>query len=640
MKKIKFKTRAQWGYFRSAIIGTAIGMMIAPGIADLIREPDNDDSANKSGIKEQIQYCVDSILTAFAPGDRVKVIINGNVVAIAKNREEGEAAFKQARLNYNSDGIKPLWVDVSYEEVNKDNQEDKKLLRKMKTKKDDELVEVVTEGLTSCSRGDKKLAYTMRIDDYIVTLEKFDDVVSVLEKVQSSYDTNDDFRVGLKQPESKNVAMYEVEINEKLEDVERNVPDKIENTEETIDGVKEDEAPAEDSTEAATEAPAETESETTSKVEIPQFKRTFLTGSEPDATGEENAGEKVEEEQNSAESEETSEGRDEEGGEDAKEESTELSVDESNPEVVEAEAKLGSEDGIKYVGFSDRIYVVETYVNSSEIKDKDTVYNDVTTPIDESGVYVVVPGDCLSIIAEKVGMSEDKIKELNEGIEDDGDIYYDDRLNILVSTPPVEVMVEKQETYTEKYYADVEYQDDGNMYIGETSVVQEGSPGIHTVTDLVTYKGNLESDRKHIDEVVEVSAVAQVVLRGTKSKPTYMYPVTNWNVTSNFGYRWGRLHAGTDVGVPQGTTVRASRGGQVITAGWVGGYGNCVIIDHGDGVSTRYGHLSQVLVTVGQYVDQGDQIALSGNTGRSTGPHLHFEIRINGEAVDPLPYLE
>ena len=495
----------------------------------------------------------------------------------------------------------------------------------------------------------------------------FDDVVSVLEKVQSSYDTNDDFRVCLKQPESKNVAMYEVEINEKLEDVERNVPDKIENTEETIDGVKEDEsseetseansdntteaatdntseaateAPAEDSTEAATETPAEAEPETTSKVEIPQFKRTFLTGSEPDATGEENAEENATEGENSAENEETAEGENDEGDEGAKEESTEITVDESNPEVVEAEAKLGLEDGIKYVGFSDRIYVVETYVNSSEIKNKDTVYNDVTTPIDEEGVYVVVPGDCLSIIAEKVGMSEDKIKELNEGIEDDGDIYYDDRLNILVSTPPVEVMVEKQETYTEKYYADVEYQDDGNMYIGETSVVQEGSPGIHTVTDLVTYKGNLESDRKHIDEVVEVSAVAQVVLRGTKSKPTYMYPVTNWNVTSNFGYRWGRLHAGTDVGVPQGTTVRASRGGQVITAGWVGGYGNCVIIDHGDGVSTRYGHLSQVLVTVGQYVDQGDQIALSGNTGRSTGPHLHFEIRINGEAVDPLPYLE
>ena len=667
MKKIKFKTRAQWGYFRSAIIGTAIGMMIAPGIADLIREHDNNDSANKSGIKEKIQYCVDSISAAFAPGDRVKVIINGNVVAIAKNREEGEAAFKQARLDYNSDGIKSLWVDVSYEQVDKDNQEDKKLLKKMRTTKDDELVEAVTKGLDSCSQDDKKLAYTMRIDDYIVTMEKFDDVVSVLEKVQSSYDTNDDFRVCLKQPESKNVAMYEVEINEKLEDVERNVPDKIENTEETIDGVKEDEsseetseansdnttevatdntseaateAPAEDSTEAATETPAEAEPETTSKVEIPQFSRTLLTGSEPDATGEENAEENATEGENSAENEETAEGENDEGDEGAKEESTEITVDESNPEVVEAEAKLSSEDGIKYVGFSDRIYVVETYVNSSEIKDKDTVYNDVTTPIDESGVYVVVPGDYLSIIAEKVGMSEDKIKELNEGIEDDGDIYYDDRLNILVSTPPVEVMVEKQETYTEKYYADVQYQDDGNMYIGETSVVQEGSPGIHTVTDLVTYKGNLESDRKHIDEVVEVSAVAQVVLRGTKSKPTYMYPVTNWNVTSNFGYRWGRLHAGTDVGVPQGTTVRASRGGQVITAGWVGGYGNCVIIDHGDGVSTRYGHLSQVLVTVGQYVDQGDQIALSGNTGRSTGPHLHFEIRINGEAVDPLPYLE
>ena len=77
----------------------------------------------------------------------------------------------------------------------------------------------------------------------------------------------------------------------------------------------------------------------------------------------------------------------------------------------------------------------------------------------------------------------------------------------------------------------------------------------------------------------------------------------------------------------------------MITAGWVGGYGNCVMIDHGDGVVTVYGHLSEVLVSVGQYVDQGEQIALSGNTGRSTGPHLHFEIRVNGQATDAMPYL-
>ena len=282
---------------------------------------------------------------------------------------------------------------------------------------------------------------------------------------------------------------------------------------------------------------------------------------------------------------------------------------------------------------------METYVGKDQIKDRDTAFSEITAENDEESIYVVEPGDCLSIIAEKNNMSIDEIKELNPDIESDDDIYYDDRLNVTVPKAAVQILVEKQETYEEEYNAEVVYEDDNSMYIGETEVVQEGVPGKHIVTDLVTYKGDTETDREQLEENVQVAAVAQIVKRGTKSKPTYMFPVTNWNVTSNFGYRWGRLHAGTDVGVPIGTTVRASRGGQVITAGWVGGYGNCVIIDHGDGVATRYGHLSEVTVSVGQYVDQGEQIALSGNTGRSTGPHLHFEIRINGEAVDPLPYL-
>ena len=298
-----------------------------------------------------------------------------------------------------------------------------------------------------------------------------------------------------------------------------------------------------------------------------------------------------------------------------------------------------ADDGIKYVGFSETIQVMETYVNKEQIKDKDTAYNEMTAKNAEADIYIVEPGDCLSIIAEKTNMSVDEIKELNPSIESDDNLYYDDRLNITVPTAAVQVLVEKQETYQENYNEEVVYQDDDSMYIGETEVVQEGTPGSHIVTDLVTYKDDMECDREQLQETVEVAAVAQVVKRGTKSKPTYMFPVTNWNVTSNFGYRWGRLHAGTDVGVPTGTTVRASRAGQIITAGWLGGYGNCVIIDHGDGVCTRYGHLSEVTVSVGQYVDQGQQVALSGNTGRSTGPHLHFEIRINGEAVDPTPYL-
>jgi murein DD-endopeptidase MepM/ murein hydrolase activator NlpD len=252
----------------------------------------------------------------------------------------------------------------------------------------------------------------------------------------------------------------------------------------------------------------------------------------------------------------------------------------------------------------------------------------------------VESGDNLQYIADINNMTVEQLKELNPGIESDENLYYDDRLNVTVPTAAVQIIVQKQETYEESYNEDVVYEDDGDMYIGETEVVQEGSEGTHVVTDLVTYKNDIETDREQLQESVEVAAVAQIVKRGTKSKPTYMYPVTNWTVTSTFGYRWGRLHAGTDVGVPVGTTVRASRAGQVITAGWVGGYGNCVMIDHGDGVWTVYGHLSEITTSVGSYVNQGDQIALSGNTGRSTGPHLHFEIRVNGTATDATPYLE
>lgn len=299
-----------------------------------------------------------------------------------------------------------------------------------------------------------------------------------------------------------------------------------------------------------------------------------------------------------------------------------------------------ADDGIKYVGFSEVIQVMETYVGKDQITDKETAYQELTTENQEAAIYVVQPGDYLDLIADQNDLTVDELLEMNPGIKSDEDLYYDDRLNITVPRAAVQILVEKQETYRETYQEDVVYEDDENMFIGETEVVQEGSPGTHIVTDLVTYKDDMEYEREQLEETVEVAAVAEIVKRGTKSQPTYMYPVTVWTITSNFGYRWGRLHAGVDVGVPIGTTVRASRAGQVITAGWVGGYGNCVIIDHGDGISTRYGHLSEVTVSVGQYVDQGQQVALSGNTGRSTGPHLHFEIRINGEAVDPLPYLE
>ena len=110
-------------------------------------------------------------------------------------------------------------------------------------------------------------------------------------------------------------------------------------------------------------------------------------------------------------------------------------------------------------------------------------------------------------------------------------------------------------------------------------------------------------------------------------------------VTSEFGYRWGRLHAGIDIGAGYGAPIHAAKDGVVIFAGVQSGYGNCVVIDHGGGMATLYAHQSRMAVIVGQQVNAGDVIGYIGATGYATGPHLHFEVRIDGTPVNPLPYL-
>jgi murein DD-endopeptidase MepM/ murein hydrolase activator NlpD len=103
--------------------------------------------------------------------------------------------------------------------------------------------------------------------------------------------------------------------------------------------------------------------------------------------------------------------------------------------------------------------------------------------------------------------------------------------------------------------------------------------------------------------------------------------------------RWGTLHPGIDIGVPTGTPVHAAAAGTVQWCGWMSGYGNLVLIDHGGGYATAYGHNSRVIVSCGQVVAQGQVIAYSGCTGFCTGPHVHFEVRIDGTPVDPLGFL-
>jgi murein DD-endopeptidase MepM/ murein hydrolase activator NlpD len=169
-------------------------------------------------------------------------------------------------------------------------------------------------------------------------------------------------------------------------------------------------------------------------------------------------------------------------------------------------------------------------------------------------------------------------------------------------------------------------------------------------TTLASIRSDRDSTLAEIDALEQQSAALAARIREAQqrsSAPAVVAPsgsgVLGWPVsgpvTSGFGVRWGRMHEGIDIAVGEGTPVRAAAAGTVIYAGWMSGYGNLVAVDHGDGRSTAYAHNSSLAVSVGQSVAVGEIVSYSGNTGNSTGPHVHFEVRVNGSAVDPLGYL-
>jgi murein DD-endopeptidase MepM/ murein hydrolase activator NlpD len=156
-----------------------------------------------------------------------------------------------------------------------------------------------------------------------------------------------------------------------------------------------------------------------------------------------------------------------------------------------------------------------------------------------------------------------------------------------------------------------------------------------------------ESEKAYLNEIAGLEAASARIEAQLRSSGSHgsgvsssglIWPV-NGPITSPFGMRWGRMHEGIDIGAATGTPIAAAAGGTVVYAGWESGYGNFVVIDHGNGLATAYGHQNSIAVTNGQTVNQGDIIGYVGCTGHCTGPHLHFEVRINGAAVDPLGYL-
>ncbi len=146
----------------------------------------------------------------------------------------------------------------------------------------------------------------------------------------------------------------------------------------------------------------------------------------------------------------------------------------------------------------------------------------------------------------------------------------------------------------------------------------------------------ISGDSRSVQDILKRSGSTASV--GKTSKKGLQWPVRG-RLTSGFGRRWGRLHAGLDLAAPKGTPIHAAKAGTVVFAGRMSGYGNVVIMDHGGGLSTLYGHQSRLGSRRGQRVSQGQTIGYVGSTGRSTGNHLHFETRVNGRPQNPRNYL-
>lgn len=157
------------------------------------------------------------------------------------------------------------------------------------------------------------------------------------------------------------------------------------------------------------------------------------------------------------------------------------------------------------------------------------------------------------------------------------------------------------------------------------------------VDDLEATKDDLDGEEERIAELI-ANAATTPVAASPPSAEGFIWPVCT-SVTSSFGYRWGRQHRGIDLAGNTGDPIGAAKAGTVISAGRQGGYGNLVLVDHHDGIVTAYAHMSEILAFAGQSVERGERLGSIGNTGNSTGPHLHFETRVNGAAVNPTGYL-
>lgn len=307
---------------------------------------------------------------------------------------------------------------------------------------------------------------------------------------------------------------------------------------------------------------------------------------------------------------------------------------------------LSSSGTVKYesVDFKEKIQIKQIDTKLGRIQNPELVLQKLLTGAVSQQIHVVQAGDTLSGIAQGYGMSIGDLKAANPSLNPEK-LSIGQQIVLTKPAPLVTIKTVEVATYRQVIPFGTEEQQSSTLYKGESSVKVQGVNGEEQVTSRITRENGIQVSAEVLATQVISQPVTKVVLKGTKELPPLQgtgklkYPVSGAKLSSKFGARWGRMHEGIDLACPVGTPVRAADGGTVIFAGYNGSLGYMVKISHGGGVVTLYGHCSKLLVSKGDRVYQGQQIAKSGNTGRSTGPHCHFQVEINGTPKNPLNYL-
>ncbi len=262
--------------------------------------------------------------------------------------------------------------------------------------------------------------------------------------------------------------------------------------------------------------------------------------------------------------------------------------------------------------------------------------------------YTVQKGDTFNAIAYANDMSVSDLKALNPDV-DINRLMIGDVLNVKELIPLLSVQTTEHQVYTQAIECPVEEVEDSSMYKGDSKILTQGEEGEAEIEADVTLINGYEKERTVTSTTTLREPTTTVKAIGTKEKPktaskgTYQWPVSG-RISSYFGGRYifgsYSYHSGLDIACSYGTSIKAADGGTVTFAGTKGTYGKLVIITHDNGTKTYYAHNSSLLVSAGDKVYQGQTIAKAGQTGRATGVHCHFEVRVNGTAVNPLNYLK